>query len=53
MTATRSAIGLTVKSGWASAVLLMRRGASLQVVDCRTVMLADPDDAPAQTESAA
>ena len=43
MSATRAALGLTVKSGWASAVLLTRAGRSLQVVDCSTVMLADPD----------
>jgi len=43
MSATRAAVGLTVKSGWAGAVLLTRAGRSLQVVDCSTVMLADPD----------
>jgi hypothetical protein len=43
MSSTRAALGLTVKSGWASAVLLTRAGRSLQVVDCSTVMLANPD----------
>jgi len=39
----RAAIGLTVKSGWASAVLLTRVGVSLRVADCSTVMLSDPE----------
>jgi hypothetical protein len=43
MTMTRAAVGLTVKSGWASAVLVTRAGRSLRVVDCSTVLLADPD----------
>jgi hypothetical protein len=43
MTLSRAAVGLTVKSGWASAVLLTRTGRSVRVADCRTVMLADPD----------
>ena len=43
MKTTRAAVGLTVKSGWASAVLLTRTGESLAVADCRTVMLSDPD----------
>jgi hypothetical protein len=37
------ALGLTVKSGWACAVLLTRTGQSLRVADCRTVLLSDPD----------
>jgi hypothetical protein len=43
MTPTRAAVGFTVKSGWASAVLLLRTGRSLRVGDCSTVLLADPD----------
>ena len=43
MSTTRAAVGLTVKSGWASAVLLRRTGKSLEVADCRTVTLSDPD----------
>jgi hypothetical protein len=43
MNTTRAAVGLTVKSGWASAVLLTRTGESLAVADCRAVMLSDPD----------
>jgi hypothetical protein len=37
-----AALGLTVKSGWASAVLLTRAGGSLRVADSRIVVLADP-----------
>ena len=45
---TVAALGLTVKSGWASAVLLTRTGGSLRVADCRTVLLSDPDVADAR-----
>jgi hypothetical protein len=38
----RAAIGFTVKSGWASAVLVMGSPMSLRVVDSRTVDLSDP-----------
>ena len=37
-----AALGLTVKSGWASAVLLTRAGGSLRVADSRIVLLSDP-----------
>lgn len=37
-----AALGLTVKSGWASAVLLTRTGGSLRVADSRIVLLSDP-----------
>lgn len=37
-----AALGLTVKSGWASAVLLTRAGGSLRVADSRMVLLSDP-----------
>ena len=37
-----TALGLTVKSGWASAVLLTRAGGSLRVADSRSVALSDP-----------
>ena len=40
---TRGAIGFTVKSGWASAVLLVGSATSPRVVDSRTVGLSDPD----------
>ena len=43
-----AALGLTVKSGWASAVLLTRTRGSLHVVDCRTVLLSDPAVADAR-----
>ena len=43
-----AALGLTVKSGWASAVLLTRTAGSLRVVDCRTVLLSDPEVADAR-----
>jgi hypothetical protein len=43
-----AALGLTVKSGWASAVLLTRTGGSLRVVDSRTVPLSDPEVADAR-----
>ena len=39
---TRAAIGFTVKSGWASAVLLTGSATSLRVVDSRRVDLSDP-----------
>ena len=39
---TRAAIGFTVKSGWASAVLLIGSAASPCVVDSRRVDLSDP-----------
>jgi hypothetical protein len=38
-----AALGLTVKSGWACAVLLTRGAGSLRVADCRTVLLSDPE----------
>jgi hypothetical protein len=38
-----AAVGFTVKSGWASAVLLARTGGSLEVIDCQLVMLSDPN----------
>lgn len=37
-----AALGLTVKSGWVSAVLLTRAGGSLRVADSRIVLLSDP-----------
>ena len=37
-----AALGLTVKSGWASAVLLTRAAGSLRVADSRIVLLSDP-----------
>jgi len=37
-----AALGLTVKSGWASAVLLTRAGGSLRVADSRIILLSDP-----------
>ena len=43
MSESRAAIGFTVKSGWASAVLLTRTAGSLEVADCQSVMLSDPD----------
>ena len=43
-----AALGLTVKSGWASAVLLTRTAGSLRVADCRTVLLSDPEVADAR-----
>jgi hypothetical protein len=39
---SRAAIGFTVKSGWASAVLLTDSPESPRVVDCRRVELSDP-----------
>jgi hypothetical protein len=39
---SRAAIGLTVKSGWASAVLLVGSATSPRVVDSRRVDLSDP-----------
>jgi len=39
---TRAAIGFTVKSGWASAVLLIGAATSPRVVDSRRVDLSDP-----------
>jgi hypothetical protein len=39
---TRAAIGFTVKSGWASAVLLVGSAESPQAVDSRRVDLSDP-----------
>jgi hypothetical protein len=44
----RGAVGFTVKSGWASAVLLIRRGRSLHVADSTVVALADPDEPDAR-----
>jgi hypothetical protein len=46
--AARAAVGFTVKSGWASAVLLIRSGRSLQVADSAVVALADPDEPDAR-----
>lgn len=43
-----AALGLTIKSGWASAVLLTGADGSLRVADCRTVLLSDPDVADAR-----
>jgi hypothetical protein len=40
---TRAAIGFTVKSGWAAAVLLAGEPASPAVVDSRRIELSDPD----------
>jgi hypothetical protein len=39
---TRAAIGFTVKSGWASAVLLVGSTAALRVADSRRLDLSDP-----------
>jgi hypothetical protein len=39
---TRAAIGFAVKSGWASAVLLVGSAASPSVVNSRNVVLSDP-----------
>jgi len=39
---TRAAIGFTVKSGWASAVLLAGPAISLRVLDSRRIDLSDP-----------
>jgi len=39
---SQAAIGFTVKSGWASAVLLTGSSASVRVVDSRRVELSDP-----------
>ena len=36
------AIGITVKSGWASAVLLVGAASSMRVADSRRVELSDP-----------
>ena len=44
----RAAAGFTVKSGWASAVLLSGTGTSLRIVDSTTVALADPDEPDAR-----
>lgn len=43
-----AAIGFAVKSGWASAVVLTRRGDTLSVADSAIVALADPDDPDAR-----
>jgi hypothetical protein len=43
MKSARAAVGFTVKSGWASAVLLARTDGSLEVIDCQSVMLSDPN----------
>jgi hypothetical protein len=43
-----AAVGFTVKSGWASAVLLIRSGRSLHVADSSVVDLADPDEPDAR-----
>jgi hypothetical protein len=42
MTGARAALGVTVKSGWACAVLVVRSGAELLVADSRRVELSDP-----------
>lgn len=39
----RAAVGLTVKSGWASAVLLTGSATSPRVVDSRKIELSDPE----------
>jgi hypothetical protein len=44
----RAAVGFTVKSGWATAVLLTRDGTSLHIVDSSVVVLADPDEPDAR-----
>jgi hypothetical protein len=44
----RAAVGFTVKSGWAAAVLLTRAGTSLHVRDSSVVLLADPDEPDAR-----
>ena len=43
MNASRAAVGLTVKSGWASAVLVTGTRHSPRVADSTTVLLSDPD----------
>lgn len=43
MSQPAAAVGFTVKSGWASAVLLTRTDGSLEVADCQSVLLSDPD----------
>jgi hypothetical protein len=45
---TRAAIGFTVKSGWACAVLVSGSGASPVVVESRRVELSDPADPDAR-----
>src|SRR5438874_7040052 len=40
---TRAAVGFTVKSGWACAVLLTGSADAPEVVDCRRIELSDPD----------
>src|SRR5262245_25171660 len=37
-----TAIGFTVKSGWASVVLVTASGSTPQIVDCRRIELSDP-----------
>jgi hypothetical protein len=39
---TKAAVGFTVKSGWAAAVLVSGTGAALRVADSRIVELSDP-----------
>ncbi len=37
------AVGFTIKSGWAAAVLLGGSSAAPRVLDCRRVEISDPD----------
>ena len=47
-TATTAAIGFTVKSGWASVVLLAGPATAPRVVDSRVIALSDPADPDAK-----
>src|SRR5438093_11848418 len=40
---TRAAVGFTVKSGWACAVLVAGSADAPEVVDCQRIELSDPD----------
>jgi hypothetical protein len=46
--ATHASIGFTVKSGWASAVLLVGPASAPRVVDSRVIALSDPSDPDAK-----